>query len=109
MQHLLDENKYKKLDSCMERKIQSNLLRFLKKYKSCFTEPEWKFFKDKHHEVSYFYGLPKIHKSMIMDSSISTQNSEIIKMFDLNDFKKLRSILGGSKCPTRKPSQLMYY
>ena len=28
-------------------------------------EPEWKFLNDKHHEVSNFCGLPKIHKSKI--------------------------------------------
>ena len=78
MQHLLDENTYKKLDSCIDSKIQSNLLRFLRKYKMCFTEPEWKFLNDKHHEVSNLYGLPKIHKSMIIESTINTQNSEII-------------------------------
>ena len=32
MQHLLDENTYKKLDSCIDSKIQSDLLRFLRKY-----------------------------------------------------------------------------
>ena len=58
MQHLLDENTYRKLDSCIDSKIQSNLLRFLRKYKMYFTEPEWKFQNDKHHEVSNFYGLP---------------------------------------------------
>ena len=76
--HLLDENTYKKLDSCIDSKIQSNLLRFLRKYKMCFTEPEWKFLNDKHHEVSNLYGLPKIHKSMIIESTINAQNSEII-------------------------------
>ena len=76
MQHLLDENTCKKLD-----KIQSNLLRFLRKYKMCFIEPEWKFLNDNHHEVSNFYGLPKIHKSMIIESAINTQNSENIEIF----------------------------
>ena len=40
MQHLSDENTNKKLDSRIDSKIQSNLLRFLRKYKMCFTEPE---------------------------------------------------------------------
>ena len=40
MQHLPDENTHKKLDSRIDSKIQSNLLRFLRKYKMCFTEPE---------------------------------------------------------------------
>ena len=37
----------------------------------CFTEPEWKFLNDKHHEISNFYGLPKIHKSKIIESAIN--------------------------------------
>ena len=38
MQHLSDENTYKKLDSFIDSKIQSKLLRFLRKYKICFTK-----------------------------------------------------------------------
>ena len=54
IQHLLDENTYKKLDSCIDNKIQSNLLRFLRKHKMCFAETEWKFLNDKHRKVSNF-------------------------------------------------------
>ena len=79
MQRLLDENTY--TYSCITSKIHSNLLRFLRKYKMCVTEPEWEFLNDKNLEVSNFYGLPKIHKSMIIESAINTQNSEIIGIF----------------------------
>ena len=51
----------------------------------CFAEPEWKFLNDKHHEVSNFYGLPKIHKSMVIESAINTQSKEIIEIFEPND------------------------
>ena len=81
IQHLSDENTYEKLDTCIDSKIQSDLLRFLRKYKMCFTEPEWKFLNDMHHEVSNFYGLPKAHKSMVIESAINTQNSQIIEIF----------------------------
>ena len=47
----------------------------------CFTEPERKFLNDIHHEVSNFYGLPKAHKAMVIESAINTQNSEIIEIF----------------------------
>ena len=72
MQHLSYETRYKKLDSCMDSNIQSDLLRFLRKYKMCFTESESKFFSDKHHEVTSFYGLPEIHKYMVIESAINT-------------------------------------
>ena len=72
----------------------------------CFTEPEWKFLTDKHHEVSNFYGLPKYHKSKIIESAINTQSSEIIEIFEPNDLK-LRPIVGAPKCPTSELSQLI--
>ena len=106
MQHLLDENTYKKLYFCISSNIQSNTLRFLRKYKMCFTEPEWKFLNDKHHEVSSLYGLRKIHISMAIESAINTQNGEIIEIFETNDLQ-LRPIIGLTKCPTRKLSQLI--
>ena len=82
MQHLLDENTYKKVDSCIDSKMQSNLLRFLRKYKMCFTEPEWKFLNYKHHEVSNFYALPKIHKSMIIESAITLKTVKSLKFLN---------------------------
>ena len=91
MQYLLDENTYKMLDSCINSKIQYDLLRFLKKYKLRFTEPEGKFLNDKHHEVINFYGLPKIHKSMFTESTINNQNIEIIELFEPNVFKLRQS------------------
>ena len=47
----------------------------------CFIEPEWKFLNDKYHEVSNFYGLLKIHKSIVIECAINTQISEIIEIF----------------------------
>ena len=81
MQHPLDEKTYKERDFCFDNKIQSNLIRFVRQYKMCFTECEWKCLNAKHHEVSNFYGLRKIHKSKTIVSAINTQNSEIIEIF----------------------------
>ena len=49
MQHLLDENTYKKLDSCTDNKTQTNLSRLPRQNKICFIEPELKFPHDKQH------------------------------------------------------------
>ena len=97
MQHLLNENTHQMLDSYINSKIQNDLLRFLKNYKMCFTKPEWKFLNDKHHKVSNFYGLPKIYKSMVIESTINNQNSEIIEIFEPNDLK-LRPIVSSPNC-----------
>ena len=106
MQHLSHENTYKKLGSCIDSKIKSDLLKFLRKYKMCFTEPEWKFLHDKHDKVSNFFGLTKSYKSTIIESSINTQNLEMTEMFEPNDLK-LRPIVDGPDCLTRKLSQLI--
>ena len=44
----------------------------------CFTETQWKFLNDHHHQVSNFYELYKIDKSLVIECAINTQNSEII-------------------------------
>lgn len=106
MTHLNDDQTYKQLDFCIDKKIQSNLQKLLGQYKMCFTEPEWKFLNNKYHEVSNFYGLPKIHKSKLIESAIITQNSEVINIFEPNDLK-VRPIVGGPKCPTRRLSKLL--
>ena len=56
--------------------------------------------------VSSICELPKIHKSMVTESAINTQNSEIIEMFDPNHLK-LKTIVDSVKCSTRKLSQLI--
>ena len=43
---------------------------------------------------------------MVIESAIDTQNSEIIEIFEPNDLK-VRPIVGGPKCPTRKLGQLI--
>ena len=70
IQHLRDRNIYKKLDSCVDNKIQSNLLRFFGQFKRCFTEPEWRFQNDKHHKVRNFYVLLKTYRYKIIESAI---------------------------------------
>lgn len=102
--HLLSQITHKNLDPCIDNKIQGSFLRFLRNHKICFTERDWKFLNDKHHEVSNFDGLPQIHKSKIKESSINSQNSEVIVIFEPNNLK-LRLIVGGPECHARKLSQ----
>ena len=53
-----------------------------------------------------FYGLHKTHKFIIIESTINTQNSGIIEIFEPNHVK-LRQIVGGPACLARKLSQLI--
>ena len=85
-----------KQDSCINNKIQSNLLRFLRR-RNAFYKTDWRFLNDKHYEVG---NLPKINKSKIIGSA--TRN-EIIEIYDQNELE-LRPIVASLKCPTRKLS-----
>ena len=66
----------------------------------CLTEPEWNFPNGKHNELSNFYRLPKIHKSLIKESAIN-KTAKSLKFFESSDLK-LRTIVGRLKCPTGK-------
>ena len=95
IQHLLDETTYNQLDSCVDSKIQSDLLQFLIKY--VLQNLIGNFLM-----ISAFYGLPKIHKSMVIKSAIITQNSKNIGIFEPNDLKLRPIVGGGPKFLTRK-------
>ena len=55
---------------------------------------------------SNFYGLPKIEKSQLITNAIKEQNSEVVNINKPQDLK-LKPVVGGSICPTRKLSDLI--
>ena len=58
------------------------------------------------YNTSNFYGLPKIHRSQLITNAIKEQNSEVVSINETQDLK-IRPIVGGPKCPTRKLSELI--
>ena len=58
------------------------------------------------HNTSYFYGLPKIHKSNLISEAIKMQNAEYIQIFQPSDLK-FRPIVGGPNNPTQRLSHLL--
>ena len=108
MQYLDDASTYKKLELNIDMKIHKNLKKLLHKYNKCFTESEQKFLNEKFFETSNFYGLPKIHKSNIIDAAIHSQNTEVVEVREPSDLK-LRPLVGGPNCPTRRLSFFGYF
>ena len=106
MQHLDDASTYKKLDLNIDMKIHKNLKKLLHKYNKCFTESEKKFLNEKSFETSNFYGLPKIHKSKVIETAIHSQNTEVVEVREPCDLK-VRPIVGGPNCPTRRLSYFL--
>ena len=76
------------------------------KYKPSLTDSEYKYLSHNYFETSNFYGRPKIHKSEILHKAIKEQNKELITILEPKDFK-LRPIVGGPKCPTRRLSNFL--
>ena len=106
MQHLDYARTSKKLDLNIDMKIRKNLKKLLHKYKKCFTESEQKLLNEKSFKTSNFYGLPKIHKSKVIEAAIHSQNTEVVEVREHRDLK-LKPIVGGPNCPTRRLSYLL--
>ena len=105
-EHLSNQNTYQKLDKNLDPTIMKKLKKLLNKHKSIFTVKEFKYLNEADYSTSNFYGLPKIHKSQLITNAIKEQNSEVVSINEPQDLK-VRPIVGGPKCPTRKLSELI--
>ena len=65
---LLDGKTYEKLKANKDFNIAKNLAELIKKYKKSFTEAEFKCLTSTDFKTSQFYGLPKVHKSKILEA-----------------------------------------
>jgi hypothetical protein len=55
---------------------------------------------------SYFYGLPRVHKSEVISNAILEQHTECIKTLNPYDLK-FRPIVGGPNCDTQRLSHFI--
>ena len=106
MQHLDDASTYKILDLNIDMKIRKNFKKLLHKYNKCFTESEQKFLNEKSFKTSNFYGIPKIHKSQVIEAAIHSQNTEVVEVREPR-YLELRPIVGGPNCSTRRLSYFL--
>ena len=106
LEHLNDKSTYQKLDKNMDDSVIKNRSKLLKKYDQCFTKDEKKYLNEKYYETSNFYGLPKIHKSELIEKAIKLQKNTYIEQTEPEDLK-IRPIVGGPKCPTKNLSSFI--
>ena len=104
--HLEDELTYKKLASNNDHNVHERLVKLVKKYRDNFTQKELDCLCTSNFKTSQFYGLPKIHKSKIINREIENQNNEIISSSQPNDLT-VRPIVAGTNCPTKQLSDLL--
>ena len=105
-EHLSNQNTYQKLDKNLDTTIMEELKKLLNKHKIIFTFKEFKYLNEAEYNTSNFYGLPKIQKSQLITNGIKEQNSEVVSINEPQDLK-VRPLVGGPKCPTRKLSELI--
>ena len=106
LSQLNDEKTYKKLNSNPSQAIMKKIKALITKYKPLLTDSEYKYLSRNYFETNSFYGRFKIHKSEILHKAIKEQNEELITILEPKDLK-LRPIVGGPKCPTRRLSNFL--
>ena len=105
---LNDRATYKKVDSTHDKKVMTSLRKFVAKYDHVLTGKGKDYLVNFTPKTSNFYGLPKVHKSEIISEQIKIQNKEYITALRPEDLK-LRPIVAGPKCPTKRLSIIIQY
>ena len=107
---LNDSSIYKKLPKNKDKKVMSKIKTFTNKFRACFDPKgkEKEYIEDFDFQTANLYGLPKIHKSVVLKNEISnsdTHNS-YLKIDNCNDIP-FRLINGGENAPTSKLSEFL--
>ena len=103
---LQDEVTYKKTNEYCHKKVFKDLEKLVAKLCNCLLKEEQDFLTKFSFSTSILYGLPKSHKSKIIQEAIQAQNSEYIIIYEPSDLT-LRPIVAGPNCPTRRLSNLV--
>ena len=98
-----DEEIYKKTNENCDKKVFKDLVA---KFSNCLLKEQQDFLTKFSFSTSNFYGLPKVHKSKIIQEAIQVQNSEYTKIYEPSDLT-LRPIVAVPNCPTRHLSNLI--
>ena len=99
---LQDEVTYQNTNEYCDKKVFKDLEKLVAKFGNCLLKEEQNFLTKFSSSTSNFYGLPKVHKSKIIQEAIQVQNSEYIKIY-----LTLRPIVAFPNCPTRRFSNLV--
>ena len=76
--HLNDKTTYKMVESNCDAKVMKGIAKIIEKYKDNLTKREKEYLLSFSYNTSNFYGLPKIHKSKLIQNAIKEQQSMYI-------------------------------
>ena len=103
---LHDEFTYKQLEKNIDNKTRKLIEKLTEKYKASLTKKEIDYLTKFQFNSSNLYGLPKIHKSTIINNEIKKNPSEIIKSQNPEDLT-FRPIVAGPNCVTSRLSNFI--
>ena len=103
---LLDTEYYEKLDQNPHKEIMKKYRSFLNKHKTELTDKEFDYLVNFECKTSYFYGLPKIHKSKEINEACSVSTSNYVELQAPNNLT-FRPIVAGPTCETHRLSNLL--
>ena len=103
---LNDRETYKELDKNIDAGILRKICKLTLKYKEQLTSKEIQYLTKFDHQMSQFYGLPKIHKFKIIKDKIKENPSEYVQVNQPQDLK-MRPIVAGPNCVTSRLSNFL--
>lgn len=103
---IYDLNTYEKLDENIDKQVMKKIFLLTSEYNKELTQNEIKYITKFEYKSSNFYGLPKIHKSKLINSAVKFQKNELICINKPDDLK-LRPIVAGPACPTHRLSHFI--
>ena len=104
--HLNDEATYKMVEANCDAKVMKGIANIIEKYKDNLTKKEKEYLTSFSYNTSNFCGLPKIHKSKLIQNTIKEQQKENVHNIEQSDLK-IRPTVVRPICPTRPLSNLI--
>lgn len=101
-----DPNYYEKCPTYSTTNILSKLNKLINKYGNGLTDKERNYITDFVCRESNFYGLPKVHKSQLIEKACLENNSTCVEIKEPDDLK-LRPIVAGPCCETHRLSNFL--
>jgi hypothetical protein len=103
---LKDRMYYEETDKKADQKTYKMITKLLHEHEGELHKEEIDYITNFTFTESYFYGLPKVHKSEVISNAILEQHTEYINIINPDDLK-FRPIVGGPNCITQRLSHFI--
>ena len=103
---LEDASTYKETSANPDMKIMKELRKLVDRGDTGLTKAELDFILNFETSTSNLYGLPKIHKSKLIQNTIKNKNTNPVTLLNPEDLP-FRPIVAGPNCPTSRLSNLI--